>query len=102
MGLLDGIQQGTTENAELGICDHEFRIRHPSSIHSLSQVALEIGDADHQQHGQIDRPEDQAECTEIFPADITAAVVDRAGASRIRRNDTHQTERVAKQQRDPD
>ena len=70
------------------------------TIPDLSQVKAEIGDTDHQQHGQVDRSEDQTEDLEVFPANVTTAVVDRARAGGVRGDDPHQAQGVAEEQGD--
>lgn len=70
------------------------------TIPDLSQVKAEIGDTDHQQHGQVDRSKNQAEDPEVFPANVTTAVIDRARAGGLRGDGPHQAQGVAEKQRD--
>ena len=61
----------------------------------LAQVVTEIRDTDQEYRRQVDRSKDQSEAPKIFPAHIPAAVINRAGARGVRRDDAHQSEGVA-------
>src|SRR4026207_502345 len=84
--------------------DSRFRPRvflcdHPARSVALSHIKAEKRHADQQQRREIDGTKDEPESPEIFSAHIATAVVNWARAGCIRRDDTHQTERVAKEKR---